>query len=95
MPTGLKQMSSLPCWSLLVRWSVMKTFPHDPGTPRRYGVSDIVDPDGKFVRHEVGVIVFNFSDHSGKTVDEVARRTPVSSIGCSRKLHRRGEDSCP
>ncbi len=34
---------------------------------------DIVDPDGKFVRRENGVIVFNFSDHSGKTVDEVAR----------------------
>ena len=32
-----------------------------------------MDPDGKFVRRENGVIVFNFSDHSGKTVDEVAR----------------------
>jgi DNA polymerase-3 subunit epsilon len=37
---------------------------------------DIVDPDGKFVRREDGVIVFAFSDHSGKTVDEVARTDP-------------------
>jgi DNA polymerase III subunit epsilon len=34
---------------------------------------DIVDPDGKFVRREDGVIVFTFSQHSGKSVDEVAR----------------------
>jgi len=37
---------------------------------------DIVDPDGKFVRREDGVIVFTFSDHSGKAVDEVARTDP-------------------
>src|SRR5271157_5945156 len=37
---------------------------------------DMVDPDGKFVRREDGVIVFAFSDHSGKTVDDVARTDP-------------------
>ncbi len=37
---------------------------------------DIVDPDGKFVRREDGVIVFNFSDHNGKAVDEVAKTDP-------------------
>jgi DNA polymerase-3 subunit epsilon len=37
---------------------------------------DIVDPDGKFVREEGGVIVFAFSDHAGKPVDEVARTDP-------------------
>jgi DNA polymerase-3 subunit epsilon len=37
---------------------------------------DIVDPDGKFVRGEDGLIVFAFSDHSGKTVDDVARTDP-------------------
>jgi len=37
---------------------------------------DIVDPDGKFVRREDGVIVFTFSDHSGRAVDEVARTDP-------------------
>lgn len=37
---------------------------------------DQVDPDGKFVRREDGVIVFAFSDHSGKMVDEVARTDP-------------------
>ena len=37
---------------------------------------DIVDPDGKFVRREDGVILFNFSEHSGKAVDEVARTEP-------------------
>jgi hypothetical protein len=35
-----------------------------------------VDPDGKFVRREDGVIVFTFSDHNGKAVDEVARTDP-------------------
>jgi DNA polymerase-3 subunit epsilon len=38
---------------------------------------DIVDPDGKFVRHEGGVIVFAFSDHAGRPVDEVARTDPA------------------
>lgn len=37
---------------------------------------DIVDPDGKFVRRADGVIVFTFSQHSGKSVDEVARTEP-------------------
>ena len=37
---------------------------------------DIVDPDGKFVRRGDGVIVFNFSEHSGKAVDDVARTEP-------------------
>lgn len=40
------------------------------------GYPDIVDPDGKFVRDEDGVVVFAFSDHSGKPVDEVARTDP-------------------
>jgi DNA polymerase-3 subunit epsilon len=40
------------------------------------GYPDIVDPDGKFVRREDGVIVFAFSDHSGKPVAEVARTDP-------------------
>jgi DNA polymerase III subunit epsilon len=37
---------------------------------------DTVDPDGKFVRREDGVIVFTFSDHNGKAVDDVARTDP-------------------
>ncbi len=37
---------------------------------------DIVDPDGKFVRREDGVIVFAFSDHAGKPLDDVARTDP-------------------
>jgi len=37
---------------------------------------DIVDPDGKFVRSEDGKIVFAFSDHNGKPVDDVARTDP-------------------
>jgi DNA polymerase-3 subunit epsilon len=37
---------------------------------------DIVDPDGKFVRREDGSIVFAFSDHTGKPVDDVARTDP-------------------
>jgi DNA polymerase-3 subunit epsilon len=37
---------------------------------------NIVDPDGKFVRDEDGVIVFAFSDHSGRPVDDVARTDP-------------------
>ncbi len=37
---------------------------------------DFVDPEGKFVRREDGVIVFTFSEHSGKSVDEVARTEP-------------------
>jgi len=37
---------------------------------------DIVDPDGKFVRREDGVIVFTFSHHNGKAVDKVARTDP-------------------
>jgi DNA polymerase-3 subunit epsilon len=37
---------------------------------------DIVDPDGKFLRNEDGVVVFVFSDHAGKPVDEVARTDP-------------------
>ncbi len=40
------------------------------------GYPDIVDPDGKFVRNEDGVIVFAFSDHAGKPVDEVAKTDP-------------------
>ena len=37
---------------------------------------EVVDPDGKLVRREDGVIVFAFSDHSGKSVDDVARTDP-------------------
>jgi len=37
---------------------------------------DIVDPDGKFVRREDGVIVFAFSDHHDKAVGDVARTDP-------------------
>lgn len=37
---------------------------------------DIVDPDGKFVRREDGLIVFTFSEHAGKTVDDVAPTDP-------------------
>jgi DNA polymerase-3 subunit epsilon len=37
---------------------------------------DVVDPEGKFVRDEDGIIIFAFSDHSGKAVDEVARTDP-------------------
>lgn len=37
---------------------------------------DLVDPDGKFVRREDGVIAFAFSDHHGKPVDDVARTDP-------------------
>src|SRR6185503_3095745 len=37
---------------------------------------DIVDPDGKFVRRDDGVIVFAFSDHNGKSVDDVAQSNP-------------------
>lgn len=40
------------------------------------GYPDVVDPDGKFVRREDGVIVFAFSDHCGKGVDDVARTDP-------------------
>jgi DNA polymerase-3 subunit epsilon len=40
------------------------------------GYPDLVDPDGKFIRREDGLIVFTFSDHIGKTVDEVARTDP-------------------
>jgi DNA polymerase-3 subunit epsilon len=40
------------------------------------GYPDVVDPDGKFVRGEDGMIVFAFSDHRGKPVDEVARTDP-------------------
>jgi DNA polymerase-3 subunit epsilon len=40
------------------------------------GYPDVVDPDGKFVRGEDGVIVFAFSDQHGKSVDEVARTDP-------------------
>jgi DNA polymerase-3 subunit epsilon len=36
---------------------------------------DLVDPDSKFVR-ENGVIVFNFSEHLGKSLDDVARTDP-------------------
>jgi len=39
------------------------------------GYPDIVDPDGKFERED-GVIVFAFSDHAGKPVDDVARTDP-------------------
>ena len=37
---------------------------------------DIVDPDGKFVRREDGVIVFAFKPHTDRPVDEVARTDP-------------------
>jgi DNA polymerase-3 subunit epsilon len=37
---------------------------------------DIVDPNRKFKRREDGAIVFTFSEHSGKTVDEVSRTNP-------------------
>lgn len=40
------------------------------------GYPVIVDPDGKFQRREDGAIVFAFSDHSGKTVDEVVKTDP-------------------
>jgi DNA polymerase III subunit epsilon len=40
------------------------------------GYPDMVDPDGKFVRREDGTIEFAFSDHIGKTVDDVARDDP-------------------
>ncbi len=35
-----------------------------------------MDPDGTLIRREDRVIVFTFSDHSGKAVDEVARTDP-------------------
>lgn len=47
-----------------------------PELHREMGYPDIVDPDGKFVRREDGVIVFAFSDHAGKPLDEVARMDP-------------------
>jgi DNA polymerase-3 subunit epsilon len=47
-----------------------------PELHRHIGYPDIVDPDGKFVRGEDGVIVFAFSDHSGKAVDDVVRTDP-------------------
>jgi DNA polymerase-3 subunit epsilon len=37
---------------------------------------DIVDPDGKFVRREDGVIVFAFKPHTDRPVDEVAQTDP-------------------
>ena len=40
------------------------------------GYPDVVDPDGKFVRREDGAIVFAFSDHAGRSLDEVARSDP-------------------
>lgn len=47
-----------------------------PELHREMGYPDILDPDGKFVRREDGVIVFTFSDHAGKPLDEVARMDP-------------------
>ena len=47
-----------------------------PELHREMGYPDIVDPDGKFVRREDGVIVFAFSDHDGKPLDDVARTDP-------------------
>jgi DNA polymerase-3 subunit epsilon len=47
-----------------------------PELHREMGYPDIVDPDGKFVRREDGVIVFAFSDHAGKPLDDVARTDP-------------------
>jgi DNA polymerase III subunit epsilon len=37
---------------------------------------DILDPEGKFVRREDGVIVFAFKPHTDRPVDEVARTDP-------------------
>lgn len=42
---------------------------------------DIVEPEGKFVRAEDGAVLFAFSDHSGKSVDELPGRTPAFSNG--------------
>lgn len=47
-----------------------------PEIHREMGYPDVVDPDGKFVRREDGVIVFAFSDHAGKPVDDVSRTDP-------------------
>lgn len=47
-----------------------------PELHERLGYPNIVDPDGKFERREDGAIVFAFSDHHGRTVDEVARTDP-------------------
>ena len=51
---------------------------------------DIVDPDGKFVRREDGVIVFAL-DHRARPWTTWHGPTPVSWNGCSRKTLRRGE----
>jgi DNA polymerase-3 subunit epsilon len=47
-----------------------------PALHEAMGYPNVVDPDGKFVRGEGGTIVFAFSDHGGKSVDEVARTDP-------------------
>jgi DNA polymerase III subunit epsilon len=44
-----------------------------------------VVPDRKFVRREDGAIVFAFSDHSGKTVEDAARDDPGSLEWMLRK----------
>ena len=37
---------------------------------------DIVDPDGKFVRRDDGVVIFAFGPHSDKPLEDVARTDP-------------------
>jgi DNA polymerase III subunit epsilon len=37
---------------------------------------DIVDPDGKFIRDEHGVVLFAFGPHSDLPLDEIARTDP-------------------
>ena len=37
---------------------------------------DIVDPDGKFVRRDDGVVVFAFGPHNDRTLEDVARMDP-------------------
>jgi len=47
-----------------------------PELHRSMNYPDVVDPDGKFVRRDDGAVVFAFSDHQGKTVNEVAKTDP-------------------
>ena len=64
MPTGLR----LTFCRILVLEGQVERYEELPRTiPELHAAMeypDIVDPDGKFVRREDGVIVFTFSDHS-------------------------------